>query len=214
MDPVTLYHLAPSHHCERARKILDLKGIPYELEPVAYQDHGDLIRATGQDYAPAIRTADGGIVVWDGIARWAEELVPEPTLFPGEDPARVQGICRVIEDWCIRVVEDATWTWAVPDAPDRFDDPDERWRFVEFQERRFGDLGLVRLKRDHLLADVEGVCRLAEGLLGEDRFLLGDEPSLADPALYGGLHPLFFVDAGLPKGFDDLAGWWERVDGL
>ncbi|MDX1612545.1 MAG: glutathione S-transferase domain-containing protein, partial [Candidatus Thermoplasmatota archaeon] len=147
-------------------------------------------------------------------AAWAEATVPEPTLYPGEQAGRVGGRCRVIEHWAHTLVEDATWQWAVVDAADRFEDADERWRFVEFQERRFGDLDLHAKKREALWQGVLEVCELAEGMLADQAFLLGDAPSLADLALYGGLHPLVFVDQGVPKEHAGLQAWWQRVDAL
>lgn len=214
MAPVTLYHLEPSHHCEKARKVLEYKGIEHTIERVPYQDHGDLIRATGQDYTPAILTEKGGVVVWDKLVTWAEETAPTPTLFPGEDPAQTAATSRLIEHWAHTMVEDATWRHVVSRAPDQFTDLDERWRFVEFQERKWGPLEEMEAARERTLSEVEHVCRLAEDQLGGTPFLLGEEPSLADLALYGGLHPLAFTGEGIPDGFDALAAWWERVDGL
>lgn len=210
MEPVRLFHLAPSHHCERARKILELKGIPYERVDVPYQDHSEVIAETGQDYVPALKTADGEVVTWTGIEDWAEEQVPEPTLYPNGSRA----LCRVFAHWCYSVVEDVTWKYVCSKAPDHIPDEDERWRFVEFQERKWGPLEVMEMRRPMFLEGVREVCALAEEMLGDEHFLLGDEASLADLALYGGLHPLYFVGEGVPKEFERLAAWRERVDGL
>lgn len=210
MEPVRLFHLAPSHFCENARKVLDIKSIPYELVRVPYLDHAELIRETGQDYTPALKTADGEVVTYDRIADWAEAKVPEPTLYP--DGSRE--LCRILNHWAHMVVEDATWKYVSSRSPEFFDDEEERWRFVEFQERKWGPLEGMEVRRPQFLEGVLAVCRLAEDQLGEKAFLLGDEPSLADCAVYGALHPLYFIGEGLPKEFERLAPWRERVDAL
>lgn len=212
MEPVRLYHLEPSFHNEKARKILELKSIPYERVRVPYQDHEQVIEETGQDWTPALLTADGKTVTWEEIADWAEEVAPEPTLYP--DGAR-RALCRALDQWALVMVEDAVWPVAAPDAAEKLPEADgERWRFVEFQERKYGDIDRLREARDWLWPDAEKQLELAKDLLGETDFLLGDAPSLVDLSLYGGTHPLVFSGIGFPDGFEELEAWRERVDAL
>lgn len=212
MDPVRLYHLAPSFHNEKARKILEFKAIPYELVRVPYQDHTQVVEETGQDYTPALRTGDGETVTWEHIADWAEEAAPEPTLYPDVAP---RPLCRALDQWALVMVEDAVWPIAAPGVADKLpEEGGERWRFVEFQERKFGDLDRLRDNREWLWPAAERQLELAQDLLGETDFLLGDAPSLPDLSLYGGTHPLVFSGVGFPDGFKALEAWRERVDAL
>lgn len=212
MDPVRLYHLEPSFHNEKARKVLEFKSIPYERVRVPYQDHTQVIEETGQDYTPALLTADGETITWEQIADWAEEVAPEPSLHPDDAP---RPLCRALDQWALVMVEDATWPVAAPDVAEKVPEADgERWRFVEFQERKYGDLDELRERRPHLRPAVEAQLDLALDLLGETGFLLGEDPSLVDFSLYGGTHPLVFSGVGFPDGYEALERWRKRVDGL
>lgn len=211
MDPVRLYHLAPSHHCEKARKILDLKAIPYDHVDVPYHDHREVVEESGQDYVPLVVTGDGSAVTFEEIPDWAEQVRPEPTLWP---KGASREICRALEQWALVMVEDVLWPYAAPDVPDKLEDDQARWRFVEHQRRKFGDLEMLRETRPHRRGAVEHQLDLAQDLLGSTEFLLGDEPSHADLALYGGTHCLVFSGVGFPNGFDDLVAWRGRVDEL
>lgn len=212
MDPVRLYHLAPSFHNEKARKILEFKSVPHERVRVPYQDHAQVIEETGQDYTPALLTADGETVTWEAIPDWAEEVAPEPTLHPEGAP---RPLGRALDQWALVMVEDAVWPIAAPAVADELPEADgERWRFVEFQERKYGDLDRLREDRDWLWPEAEKQLRLAQDLLGGSEFLLGEAPSLVDFSLYGGTHPLVFGGVGFPEGFEALEAWRERVDRL
>lgn len=212
MDPVRLYHLAPSFHNEKARKILEWKGLAFELVRVPYNDHAQVIEETGQDYTPALLTADGETVTWERIPDWAEEQAPEPTLHPDFAP---RPLGRALDQWALVMVEDAVWPICAPDVADKLPEADgERWRFVEFQERKWGDLDRLRDNREWLWPEATKHLELAQDLLGDKEFLLGDAPSLADFSLYGGTHPLVFSGVGFPDGFKELEAWRDRVDAL
>lgn len=49
---LTLFQEPWSHWCVKARKIMDYKKIRYN--PVGVHDKRELLRATGQDYVPAL----------------------------------------------------------------------------------------------------------------------------------------------------------------
>ncbi|HVL87962.1 MAG TPA: glutathione S-transferase family protein [Candidatus Thermoplasmatota archaeon] len=209
-----LFHLGPSHYCEKARKILQFKRIPFELVDVPYGNHQQVIRETGQDYVPAVVTTEGKPVLWPEIADWAQRERPEPTLYPGAGPAHVRARCRVIEHWAHNVVEELVWRYVVADVPERIADPQARWVFVELQERKRGPLEAMAARKGEFLAGVKEVCGLMQGVLADNAYFLGDKPSLADFALYGALHPLGFSGNEIPREFAPLRTWHERVDRL
>lgn len=210
MAPVKLYYLLPSHYCEKARKILQFKNIPFDLVNVPYGNHQAVIRASGQDYVPFIDTGDGKGVLWPDIADWAESTKPDPTLYPGGTRARA----RIIEHWAHQAVEEAVWKYVVAEVPKALQDDQERWIFVELQERKRGPLEVMAARKSEFLGGVREVCALAQDLLGSNAYLFGAAPSLADFALYGALHPLKISGNEIPREFAALRAWHERVDAI
>jgi len=211
---VKLYYLRPSHYCEKARAILAYKNIPFEIVNVPYGNHQEVIKVSGQDYVPYLQVGDGEGVTWPYVADWAEKTKPDPTIYPGDNPKESRARSRIIENWAHNVVEEMVWRYVVADMPKVFSDPQERWVFIELQERKRGPLEVMASRKQEFLGGVEEVCGLAEDLLGEKPFLIGQKPSLADFALYGGLHPLKISGNEIPKKFGKLREWHQRVNKL
>jgi glutathione S-transferase len=217
-----LYYLRPSHYCEKARAILHYKRIPFELVVVPYGDHQDVVRASGQDYVPWIDLAGTSIppsvpnergVRWPDIPDWAERVQPNPTLYPGE--AKVtRARSRIVENWAHNVVEEAVWKYVLAEVPAALSEGQERWIFVELQERKRGPLEIMAMRKQEFYGGLKEVSGLADDLLGEKPFLFGDAPSLADFALFGALHPLKLTKNELPKEYPRLRAWHMRVAGL
>lgn len=205
-----LWYLPPSHYCEKARAILVFKKIPFELVNLPYGDHTALVKASGQDYAPYLEIPGAQGVRFPEIADWAEARAPKPTLYPGGS----RPLCRLIEHWAHQVVEEAVWKYVLPDVADHIAGERERWVFVEMQERKRGPLDIVAMRREEFLQGVRDVCGLLQDDLGQNQFLLGPAPSLADFAVYGALHPLKFVSKDIPTGFEKLQRWHARLRGL
>jgi glutathione S-transferase len=214
MPPVKLYYLAPSHYCEKARAILVYKKIPFKLVDVPYGNHQAVIKASGQDYVPYVEVPGGEGVTWPHVADWAEKTKPDPTLYPGADPAHVRARSRLVEHWAHNAVEEAVWRYVVAEVPAAIEDEQARWVFVEMQERKRGPLELMAKRKKEFEAGVKEVCGLAEGVLHTNQFLLGGEPSLADFALYGAFHPLKLTGNEIPREFKALRAWHKRVDAL
>ncbi len=209
-----LYYQKPSHYCEKARAILRYKQIPFELVNVPEGDHHEVIEASGQDYVPYLELPDGKGVTWALIADWAENTKPQPTIYPGENPKDTRAKSRIIEHWAHNVVEDRVWNYALPDLPKIFQDPKERWIFIELQEAKRGPLEILEYRRPELLAGVEEICSLSQDLLSTRDFLLASNPSLADFALYGALHPLKVSGNDIPRQFASLRNWHDRMGEL
>jgi glutathione S-transferase len=214
MKAIRLYYQKPSHYCEKARAILRYKQIPFELVNVPEGDHHEVIEASGQDYVPYLELPQGEGVTWPYIADWAENMKPEPTIYPGENPKETRAKCRIIEHWAHNIVEDRVWNYVLPDLPKTFQDPKERWIFIELQEAKRGPIELLNLRRNELLANVEEICDLTQDLLNTQTYLIGPNPSLADFALYGALHPLKVSGNNIPTQFTLLREWHNRIDTL
>lgn len=211
MSNVTLYYLRPNHYCEKARAILTYKKIPFNLVNVPYGQHQAVIKASGQDYVPYIAETGQKGVTWPQIPDWAKKTKPQPTIYPGTNPVETRARSRLVEHWAHNVVEEYVWRYVVADMPKIFSDPQERWIFIELQERRRGPLEILAQRKKESIAGVEEVCSLSDDLFGQKNFLITEDPSLADFALFGALHPLKLSGNEIPGEFQKLRNWHSRM---
>lgn len=227
MTGYRLHVHALSHWCISAEKMLALKRVPYTKVHAPYNDHTELLRISGQDYIPYLETGDGMDdrgrpdavphghggkgATWDQIPELLEARHPNPTLYPGGTRAR----SRLVEDWAHQVVEEAVWKYVCSDAPKVVPEANgERWTFVEMQERKRGSLDLMAKRKPEFWPEVQRLVGLAEDVLGDKPFLFGDQPSLADLALYGSLAPLWVTGNALPAEAKKMQAWKARIDVL
>lgn len=211
MPAYTLYTHPISHWCVSAEKMLRLKNVPFDTVVPPYNDHTGLIAASGQDYVPYLATGDGKGVTWDRIPDFLEERHPHPTLYPDGTRARA----RLVEDWAHQVVEEAVWKYVCSDAPNAIPEArGERWAFIEMQERKRGPLEVMAKRKPEFWPEVQRLCALAEDVLGDEPYLLGAAPSLADLALYGALSPLWTTGNALPAEAKRLHAWKLRIDAI
>lgn len=201
-----LYGMDISHYVVKVKRILAYKGIPYEFEYAPYHDRQDLLAVSGQDFVPYLLWEDKG-VVWQDIPDSLEKTKPTPTIYPGGQ----RHLARILESWAHDVVEESVWKYVCSDAPATFKDPRERWVFVEMQERKRGPLDLMAQRKAEFLKGMVGTLRAADDRLAESPYLLGREPSLADFALYGAVHPLPYTGNKFPKELAHVEAWFERV---
>lgn len=204
---LTFFQEPFSHWCVKAKKILDYKKIRYEPRNVGYHDKRELIKATGQDYVPAI-VNDGQIVTYAEVPDFLEKLQPNPTIYP--DGTRA--LTKAIENWAHYRLEEIVWRYSVTDFPDTFKDDLERWVFVEIQELKRGPLQLMEARKPEFKADMEAHFQILEDMLKEHSFLLSDRPSLADFAVFGAVNPLIYSGSQLPARFARVSAWYHAVE--
>jgi glutathione S-transferase len=204
---LTFYQEPFSHWCVKAKKIMDYKKIRYETINVGYHDKRELIKATGQDYVPALIN-DGQIVTYPDVPDFLEKLQANPTIYP----EGTRALAKAMENWAHYRLEDVVWCYAVVDFPKTFKDDLERWIFVEIQELKRGPLELLEVRRPALKAEMEDHLQLVEDMLRGHRFLLTEKPSLADFAVFGAVNPLAYSGNRIPEKFPKLNSWYESID--
>lgn len=204
---LTFYQEPFSHWCVKAKKILDYKKIQYETKNVGYHDKRELIKATGQDYVPAL-VNNGKVVTYLDIPDFLEGQHPQPTIYPDGTKA----LTRALENWAHYRLEEIVWRYVVADFPKTFKDDLERWVFVEIQELKRGPLELMEARRPAFKSDMEEHLQILEDMLADHRFLLTEKPSLADFATFGALSPLSYSGNSLPERFVRLQAWHKSID--
>lgn len=204
---LTLYQEPFSHWCVKARKILNYKNIKHEIKNVGYHDKRELIKATGQDYVPAI-VNDGKIVTYPDIPDYLEQMVPNPSIYPNGTRA----VAKAIENWAHYRIEEIVWRYVVADFPKTFKDDLERWVFVEMQERTRGPLEVIEMRKPTFKADMEAHLQIVDDMLKTHKFLLADSPSLGDFAAFGAIYPLSYSGNQLPEQFKNILIWYNSID--
>ncbi|HEY2106258.1 MAG TPA: glutathione S-transferase family protein [Candidatus Binataceae bacterium] len=209
-----LFQFHPSPLCAKIRKILEFKGLAYEIVEVDYLDRAELLAASGQITVPALELSGGETLVDpESIVPRLEALFPEPALLPPLSRGMHLTLARYFDG-----AAGVLMRLAIPDL-------------LEFY-RRQGDQQLAFFKLvhdskygagfcDRMSVEQESNFRQAleilaplDEALNEKAFLLG-RLGLADFALYAQLWQLAFTgELKLPKSLANLHEFFSRIDRL
>lgn len=98
MTDVTLHQFEISPFCDKVRRILRLKDVPFEIREVsALRSTFDVRRINRMGKLPVLEVDGEFIADSSEIARFLDERFPDPPLWP-EDP-RERAQCHLLEDW-------------------------------------------------------------------------------------------------------------------
>jgi glutathione S-transferase len=95
---IELYQFELSQFAEKARLILDFKGLQYrKIEVVPGVGQLEVFRISGQRQVPVIK--DGNTIVADStaIALYLDRTYPDKPLFPSD--AKSKALCTIMEEW-------------------------------------------------------------------------------------------------------------------
>lgn len=184
-----LYRIPFSTNVERVGLALAHKGLEVESVWVDPADRSEVVRVSGQELVPVL--VDGDRVVADSTAilEHLEERFPERPLYPA-DPAR-RAELRLFVDWFNRL-------WKRP--------PNE---IVEEEAKTEPDRDRIAALEAELAGSLP---RFEELLTGRD-FLLGDELSAADVAVFPFLRYALLWEDGDPDRFHEVLRDALRLDG-
>jgi glutathione S-transferase len=213
MAKLRLYQFATSPYCAKVRKILDYKGVEYDLAEVDYLDRGALLAASGQLMVPALTFASGETMVdSDRIAERLEGEYPEPTIFPATWRAVHLALARYFDT----ELEDAIFRAAIGDELAHYRGQsvahEAMWRLI--RERRYGAGFCDQMVREHAANFERAGAMLAplDESLESRAFLLG-RIGYADFALYGQLCYLALGgELKLPAPLPNLRAFYDRMD--
>jgi glutathione S-transferase len=210
-----LFQFHTSPFCAKVRKILDYKGVDYEIVEVDYLERNELLTASGQIMVPALTMENGETVVdSERIALRLEELYPEPTIFP----PGLRGLHLALSRYIDSTVEDALFRVAVPDELEYFRrqgaEREAMWRLI--RERKYGDGFVDRMGGEH-----EANWKIATAVLAPFEEQLGagvgafltSRIGLADFSLYGQLYLAALAgELKLPESMPNLRAFYGRMD--
>ncbi len=223
---VTLYQFEISPFCDKVRRMLNLKGVPFAVHEVRFAEIGKLKRTVSPTGKFPALDLDGRIVVDStDIAEALDAAYPTPRLIPA-DP-REKALAHVIEDWADESLYfyEMTMRFAWPENA-------KRWT-PELLKAETGVMksigaamvgpalrrvvkaqGVGRKAKAQVVAEVRRHVAAVEGLLDGGDWLAGDSISVADLSVFAQL----FCIGGTPEGAAAIAAskpvsdWMSRVD--
>jgi len=170
--------------CEKARIVLALKNVSYEVVDVKKDDRKSLIEFSAQRKVPAMDYHGQCIIDSTFISAFLEEKYPQNSIYP--QSASDKGLCLMLEDWSDEVLIHAIHLMR------RADNPEAR----QGAEKELG-IHLQSLER----------------LFTGKRFIF-DRMTIADIAIFTQLHYLYtVVKYEIPTGYANLHAWMDLMRG-
>lgn len=208
-----LFRFRYSPFARKVQMLLDLLGAKYELIEVPYGDRTELATLTGgYIYVPVLVDDQNQVTVESRDI--CQKLLTRP------DGARLlpspwEGPIWAYADFCDGPLEDLMFRIASPAVRDAWKSPGERALYVLIKERKFG-AGCVdswERDRERLVAGARRLLAPTLATLEKRPFLFGEQPTLADAALYGNCVMLEEADSRLlPRISPALPHWLRRVE--
>ena len=179
---IRLFQSQTSMFCEKARIVLALKNVPYEVVDVKKDDRKSLIEFSGQRKVPVMDYHGQCVIDSTFISALLEEKYAENSIYP--KGASDRGLCLMLEDWSDEVLIHAIHLMRRAEGP-------------EAREKAEKELGI------HL--------RSLDGLFTGKSFIF-DRLTIADIAIFTQLHYLYtVVRYEIPASYKSLHAWMELM---
>lgn len=223
---IVLHQFEISPFCDKVRRILHVKRIPYEVREVPpSRALTDVRRVNRIGKLPAIE--DEGRIIADStdIAHHLETRFPDPPLLPKHPLERA--LVHVLEDWADESLYYYEMTLRFGLAHNRRRFLPELTKFDPAWFRRLAPFvtpavfglqtrmqGTGRKPREMLVRDVERHAAAIDGLVGDGDWLVGGALTLADIAVFAQMSCIRASDEGgeIVRGLPRVGAWMERVD--
>lgn len=224
---VKLYQFEISPFCEKVRRVMNLKKVSYEVieVPMLAFLRGKAKAVSPTNKLPAIEDGDVRLSDSTDIIEYLEDRYPEPHVYPIV-PAEV-AMCHVLEDWADESLYfyEFYLRFAVPAnarrwAPEllKYDPPWFQKLGTRMIPRAAGKAtraqGIGRKSPATIARDLARHVDAIDGLLGDNKWLVGKSLSIADISVFAMMRCL----QGVPEGETALARkkdvrrWIRRVD--
>jgi len=209
-----LFRFRYSPYARKVQVLLDLMDVDYQLVEQSYTDRRELAELTGGYVQVPVLVANDGRAIVESRAI-CEHLLQGPA---GAKfvPAPLQGPIWAYADFADGPLEDVLFRIASPDIRDAWPSAAERGLYTYVKERKFGAGCVDAWRRDRPLLLRRAQSLLAPTLetLAQRPFLFGEQPTLADAALYGGCAMLEEAHPELLSQISEhLVGYVRRLEG-
>jgi glutathione S-transferase len=223
IKPYKIYGVRPSYFTQKAIGFFRFKGIPFEDLNKTVFEQKRLEVGSGTRMIPVVECPDGSWMKdTTPMGMALDAIFPDGGLFPSAvNPklaeARIVG--RIVEDyldeWFPRFAVHFRWMYdagiavgadrIVRDmvgAPAKGDMPDAQKAMYDLAVEKFSDwgkgtcesVGAGEARKPETRAEFIRIIKIFNGILDRQDYLIGNRPTLADFALWGGLYAHFNFD--------------------
>ena len=217
------YHQSPFN--QKIQRMLRVKGVPFEEKYYAIAERGKVLKINPSGKLPALE--HDGKVVCDStdMAYYIEANWPEPALIPAAP--KLRGLVHALEDWAdeslyfyemvLRFTTEGNAERNVPKLVAGDSGP-LRWLLKRVLPRLLkkatANQGVGRKTREQLLADTERHIAAVADMLGDEDWLLGNQLTLADLAVYAMFQCFRDADLALAllNQYPAVTAWMARVE--
>ncbi|MFT7620895.1 MAG: microsomal prostaglandin-E synthase 2 [Myxococcota bacterium] len=229
---VTLYQFELCPYCHKVKAGLELKGIPYrrvEVNPLSKSEIKHFPEAAdGRKKVPLVEIGDQFRRESSDILRWLDEVAPgDRALLPSAESAeRADAIDTWVDKDLIQILPTVLYgTWGESIRAAKLTAKTSNFsRLDNLKVSMFGSVVMKMIAKRILKKRGEGrtgpelfeaQLDQLETYLGDDDFLCGDQPNLADAGVHGALtcvreFPAFERVQARPN----IMAWYERVGAL
>ena len=203
--------------CWHAKMAVAHKGLDVEMKSLSFTQKGQVIDAGGKSFPCMVE--DNGTVSDDSkiITDRLEDLVPEPSLFPGGMASRTA--YDFMHNYIQTMIFPNIAKMVVADIPNVLAGDDKAY-FIESREARFGKtLAEVSANRDEVRETFQKQLEPFRKAMAKTGWISGDAPAMADYLLFGALQWARVCSPYKIINDDDvIAAWMEKMldlfDGL
>jgi len=179
---IRLFQFKTSMFCEKARIVLSMKNLPYELVDAKQDERKTLIEFSGQKKVPVLDYHGQCVIDSTTISSFLDEKHPHNGIYPSG--AADKGLCSILEDWSDEILFKAVHDMRAVESADT---------------KRKGEETL----QVHL--------RSLDQFLGGKQFVF-DRLTMADIAIFVELHYLYTtVEYEIPGHYENVRGWMDLV---
>ncbi|MCX2982523.1 glutathione S-transferase family protein [Halieaceae bacterium IMCC14734] len=221
---ITLYQFEVSPFCDKVRRAMRYKNIPFSVQEVSLLGAG---KYSSAKKLPVLDDTGTRIEDSTQIVHYLEQKYPEPPLLPA-DPAQL-ALCNVLEDWAdesLYYYDIALHFSFAENAKRRAGhllQHEKPWvkrlmgPFVPGLLRKMGESqGAGRRSREVILSDIDRhIGSIAAMLEGQD-FLLPTGLSAADISIFVEIDAIKVAELGaeIISRYPVVVAWMDRVDAL
>lgn len=224
---ITLYQFEISPFCDKVRRILNYKKLPYKIHDVTLTEtlNGGYKKINPIGKVPAI-DHDGKIIVDStDIARYIEEKYPQPALIPADK--KMAALSHMLEDWADESLYffEMYLRLAVPHNAERWipEVTKNEPFYIKLTAPKLipSMLGKVaktqgtgKKSLEKLSQEVHGHIKAVADWLGTSNWLAGEAISLADISVFCQVKCLEGTREGAIalNEFPEVTAWMKRVD--
>lgn len=224
---IVLTQMAISPFCEKVRRVLTYKGLPFKTNDIKVSQISSLPKMNNTAKVPFIDYNGKHLSDSTDICFWLETQHPEPALIP-TDPALRADVC-LLEDWADETLYffELTMRFVWPEDSRRWslelakNDHPLIKLITPFLMRRMTRTiahhqGAGRRSRAQVKAELDRLFDALETRIASGGFCVGQQLTLADISVASQIHCIqgSGVGAEIVASHSTLSDWKQRVDAL